>query len=113
MGRGKRPTVSKVSPILMARFDVYQSQGGDLLLLDCQSDWLDHFDTRVVIPLVSNLPVKEVNRLHPILDVRGDSLIMATHLAAAVSINELGSKIANLANQHYLIMDALDVLLSD
>lgn len=113
MGGRERPSIGKVSPILMARFDVYRSSVGEQLLLDCQSDWLDHFGTRFVVPLVSNLPVKEVARLHPVLDVRGNHMIMATQLASAVSVTELGTKVANLSDQHFLIMDALDVLITD
>ncbi len=94
----------------MARFDIYLTRDGEQYLLDCQSDWLNHFDTRFVVPLVTDKPVKETSRLHPVLDVRGASMIMATHLASAVGVNELGSKICNVSAQHILILDALDML---
>lgn len=97
----------------MARFDVYLSSDGDQYLLDCQSDWLDQFDTRFVVPLVRELPVKEVSRLHPVLNVKGESMIVATQIASAVSVSELGGTVANLKDQHFAIMDALDMLISD
>jgi toxin CcdB len=97
----------------MARFDVYRSRNGKQILLDCQSDWLDYFDTRFVVPLVAKQPVKEASRLHPILTVDGKQLIMATQLASAVDCSELGQKIANISNQNFAIMDALDMLISD
>ncbi len=83
------------------------------MVLDCQSDWLDHFGTRFVIPLVKDLPVQQIARLHPTVLVSGEPMILATHLAAAVPLAELGGKITDVADQHFLIMDALDVLISD
>ncbi|MFZ1366275.1 CcdB family protein, partial [Sphingorhabdus sp.] len=38
----------------MARFDVYLTADGQQYLLDCQSDWLDHFNTRFMVPLVAD-----------------------------------------------------------
>jgi toxin CcdB len=97
----------------MARFDVYRTRNGKQVVLDCQSDWLDYFDTRLVVPLVKAPPVKETSRLHPTLIVNGERMIMATQLASAVSLSELGSKLDNVANQNFVIMDALDMLISD
>lgn len=94
----------------MARFDIYRSRDGEQCLLDCQSDWLDHFDTRFVVPLVMSQPVKVTSRLHPVLDVQGQNMIMATHLAAAIAVRELGPKIVNISSQHIAIIDALDML---
>lgn len=97
----------------MARFDVYRSRDGEQFLLDCQSDWLDHFDTRFVVPLVFDQPVRNTTRLHPVLEVQGERMIMATQLASAVSISELGPRIANVSDQNFVIMDALVMLISD
>lgn len=97
----------------MARFDVYLSSDGGQYLLDCQSDWLNQFDTRFVVPLVKALPVKDISRLHPSLNVNGENWIMATQLASAVGVSDLGGKVANLRDQNFAIMDALDMLISD
>ncbi len=97
----------------MARYDVYRSRDGKQLLLDCQSEWLDHFQTRIVVPLVSSLPVKEIDRLHPSFEILGERRIMATQLASAVSMSELGDKVANIAKHGFVIMGALDMLISE
>jgi len=96
----------------VAQFDVYESRIGEELLLDCQSDLLDHFGTRFVIPLVSTETATTLPRLHPVFDVEGTQHILATHLASAVGIEDLGRKIGSLANQRYDILNALDVLLT-
>jgi toxin CcdB len=96
----------------MARFDVYRTSDHEQIVLDCQSNWLDHLDSRFVVPLVTTQPARETKRLHPVFEVRGQKLIMATHLAAAISVNDLGGKIGSLSDQHFAIMDALDMLIS-
>ncbi|MBK8374937.1 MAG: CcdB family protein [Sphingomonadales bacterium] len=95
----------------MARFDVYLTADGQQYLLDCQSDWLDHFNTRFMVPLVADKQATNIQRLHPELQVRGTSFIMATHLASAVPTKELGQKVASLQDQEYSITNALDTLI--
>jgi toxin CcdB len=96
----------------MARYDVFAAsrvEGG--YLLDVQSDLLDHFKTRVVIPL---LPVAMappmMRKLHPVFDINGRKLVMATHLIATVSTSELGESRLNLTRHHEEIVAALDML---
>ncbi len=96
----------------MARFDVHQTKDGKHLLLDCQADTLDHFNTRFVVPLVEVGMVQNASRLHPMLTVNGKNWIMATQLASAVSIHDLGNTATNLASEHHLIIGALDMLIS-
>jgi toxin CcdB len=96
----------------MARFDVHETKDGTQLLLDCQADTLDYFNTRFVVPLVEAGTVREASRLHPTLTVNGKKWIMATQLASAVSIHELGTTTTNLNSEHHLIMGALDMLIS-
>jgi toxin CcdB len=96
----------------MARFSAYRLTSG-LVGLDCQSDLLSYFETRLIVPL---LPVNEVprsiERLHPVLDVDGERLVMATHLASAVPVREIGRKICSLNAHEYEISAALDVLIT-
>ncbi len=72
----------------MARFDVYQI--GDAMVVDVQADILDHFATRIVVPLVeigqSPSPLK---RLHPRFEVAGQTLVLAAHLLGAVPLANL------------------------
>ena len=96
----------------MAQFDVHRSRDGGALLLDCQNDLLNHLETRLVIPLLPDRTARELPRLHPLFDIDGKSLILATQLAAAVDVKELGPRIASLAERRYEILNALDVLLT-
>ena len=92
----------------MARFDVYRPPGGDLLL-DVQSDHLDHLPTRVVVPLL-NLP--SLGELTPEFDVNGERVLMMTQYLTAISRHELRQPVANLAPQRDSITRALDLLLT-
>ncbi|TIU36271.1 MAG: plasmid maintenance protein CcdB, partial [Mesorhizobium sp.] len=69
----------------MARYDVFASgiEGG--YLLDVQSDLLDHFKTRVVVPLLplTSAP-SPMRKLHPVFEINGRKMVMATHLIATV-----------------------------
>jgi toxin CcdB len=96
----------------MAQFDVYRSRNGEDLLLNCQNDLLDHFDTRFVIPLMSTLTARELPRLHPIFEIDGHPHIMATQLGSAIGIEELGPTVASLADRRYEILNAIDILLT-
>lgn len=95
----------------MARFDVYLTADGQQYLLDCQSDWLDHFNTRFMVPLVADKPATNIQRLHPELKVGETIFTMATHLASAVPVRELGQKVASLEDQENSITNALDTLI--
>ncbi|WP_431861089.1 CcdB family protein [Azospirillum sp.] len=98
----------------MARYDVFANPdaGSDaIFLLDVQSDLLDGLDTRMVVPLLRVVAYsKPARRLHPIFSVAGESVVMATHLMASVHRGELTDRIANLANEHDRILEALDLL---
>jgi toxin CcdB len=96
----------------MARFDVFRSRSGEELLLDCQSDMLDYFQTRFVVPLVHDGVATRTARLHPSFTIDGQKLIMATQLASAVDRRELGTRVANLSDHHDQIVAALDVLIT-
>jgi len=95
----------------MARYDVFAGRVEGNYLLDVQSDLLDNFKTRVVVPL---LPVATVpppmRKLHPIFEISGRKLVMATHLIATVPASELGESRLNLAKHHDDIVAALDLL---
>lgn len=95
----------------MARYDVFAARSEGNYLLDVQSDLLDNFKTRVVVPL---LPVATVpppmRKLHPIFEINGRKLVMATHLIATVPASELGESRLNLTKHHDDIVAALDML---
>lgn len=95
----------------MARFHVFAGRIEGSYLLDVQSELLDNFKTRVVVPL---LPVAAVpppmRKLHPIFEVNGRKLVMATHLIATFAASELGDSRMNLTKHHDDIVAALDML---
>ncbi len=94
----------------MARFDVHLMPSGNLAL-DCQSDQLDYLASRFTVPLVPEDEIKSrIAGLHPTFEVRGERLVMATHLAGAVPVRALGTPIASLKTQEYEVQRALDVL---
>ena len=96
----------------MARFGVYRLPD-DSLVLDCQSDHVDHLGTRLVVPLLSpgDLPAA-LSSLHPCFDIDGKRLMMATHLAGAVLSRLMKRPVTMLHHQQDAIMRALDILLT-
>jgi toxin CcdB len=97
----------------MAQFDVYTNTFGAGLLLDCQSDLLDHFRTRFVVPLLLPADVPQpLARLNPVFEIGRVSYMMVTHYAGAVEHRELGVRVGSLAAERLKIIGALDVLIS-
>ena len=95
----------------MAQYDVHQS--ADTLLLDCQSDLLNNFNTRFVVPLLPpDLAPLPAGRLNPAFQIEGETYIMVTQFASAIEPHRLGAVLASLAGQDRQIMNALDVLLT-
>ncbi|RUW59199.1 CcdB family protein [Mesorhizobium sp. M7A.F.Ca.US.008.03.1.1] len=95
----------------MARFDVFAGRPEGSYLLDVQSDLLDNFTTRVVVPLLPLAAVPPpMRKLHPTFEINGQKLVMVTHLIATVAASELVDSRLNLLKQHDVIVDALDML---
>lgn len=82
-------------------------------LLDVQADLFSGLDTRVIVPLIrAEVFGKRVNRLHPMFDIQDQSVVMATHLLAAVRRSGLGNCVGSLDERRDIIISAIDVLLS-
>ena len=96
----------------MARFDVYKSGNARGLLLDIQSDLLDEFGSRVIVPLLPAEDMQSVSRLHPVFVINDERYIMSTHLIFAIPVDRLGAKIGSLAQEDLVITCAVDKLLS-
>ncbi|MBW6532481.1 CcdB family protein [Sphingomonas sp. RRHST34] len=100
----------------MAKFDVYETTHGGLVL-DCQANVLSGLNSRFVVPL-SDDPGHETprgrpdRRLNPRFQIDGHSYTMLTHLAAAILTTELRSCRTSLAAHDYEIGAALDMLIS-
>ncbi|KGM33996.1 hypothetical protein P409_12750 [Inquilinus limosus MP06] len=97
----------------MMRFDVHRVTGSDVALaLKVQSEFHDHLDTCVVVPLIplARTKMKPARRLQPVFDVAGQPYMLATPAMASIPVGSLGDRIASLADQHSVIVDALDFL---
>lgn len=95
----------------MPRFDLYRPKSGPALLLDVQSDFLDHLKTRVVVPLVPPDSVPgPVLDLHPVFTIEGQRLLLATQFLAAIPKRQLGAPAGTLAAEREAITRALDLL---
>lgn len=93
----------------MARFDVYRVDGDHYL--DIQTNLLPSFGSRLVVPLVSaDLPIQPYRKLHPLLEVGGRRLVMATHLMTSAPERSLGSPIASLRDSYDEIIAAIDMI---
>lgn len=93
----------------MARFYVYQFGGG--LIVDIQSNILDRFHTRVVVPLVAEEEAKRAAaKLNPVFLINGTRYVMMTEFVAAVSVGEIGPTVANLTSHADEIIAAMDFL---
>lgn len=95
----------------MAQFDVHWFS--DSYVVDCQSDLVDEFGSRLVVPLLPLGPTPAaVTRLMPVFDVEGEAHVMATPLAAGVPRRLLGRPVSSLSDQSDRIKAAFDFLLN-
>lgn len=95
----------------MARYDVFAGRVEGSYLLEVQSELLDHLKTRVVIPLLPvTMAPPPIRKLHPVIEINGRKLVMATHLIATVPATELGESRLNITRHHDDIIAALDML---
>jgi toxin CcdB len=74
---------------------------------------LAHLKSRFVVPLLQpdQLP-DPIARLNPLLEFRKERLLLATHLAVSIPLGEIAKDIGSLADQDFVISNALDMLLS-
>ena len=92
----------------MAQFDVLLLREDGGLVVDCQSDLLDHIDTRFVIPLLpkSDAP-PPFGRLNPVFEIEGQTLVLVTQAAATIEVRALGRSIGSLSGERHTITNAI------
>lgn len=96
----------------MAQLDVFRTANGEYLL-DFQADLLSHFNTRFVIPLASpNNGPKIAQRLNPVFMIEGERMALYTQFALTVPEADLKDHVASLSDERYVVMEALDMLIS-
>src|ERR1700719_915581 len=100
---------------MVRQFDVYPNtdpETGDThpYLIVLQSDALGHIGSRVVAPLVSRKKIQFFERLLPEVNVDGARYVIAIPDLGAIPTGELTSPIANLEQERYRIIAAIDLL---
>ena len=102
----------------MARFDVRanlnrSSRERVPYLLELQSDLLADLGTRLVAPLMPAARFgPPASRLNPMLRIGSRNFVMDTALVAGVPVNQLGDRVASLAECSTDLLGVLDFLVS-
>jgi toxin CcdB len=103
----------------MAQFDIYANPNVPQrqifpYVLQVQHDFFDSLPTRLVIPLQRpRVPADAFpRRLTETIRVEGESLFMAVHLSAPLPSRLLRRPVASAADQHFVVCDAMNALLS-
>ena len=102
----------------MAQLDVHRSliappAENVPYLLDVQSDVLEVFNVRVVVPLFRATGfARPIRRLNPGFCIEGASVIMASQFIAGTSVRNLGEVVATLADRRDDIIGAIDMLIT-
>ncbi len=100
----------------MARYDVYanpvaRERRRIPYLLDVQNDDIDALTTRVVVPLHHRAAFGPPARnLNPLLEVRGQTVVLDAAALGAVPLAELKRPLANLRASRAQVQEALDTL---
>ena len=99
----------------MAQFDVYKNPHNETkkvtpYLVVVQHDLLNSLPAVVVIPLI--LESKSISKLHPVFQVDGKSVVMATTEIVAVPKALLSEKVCSLDEQRSEIINAIDFLVT-
>jgi len=101
----------------MAQFTLYrnanrQTQGRYPFLLDIQSDFLDELKTRLVVPAIKLAEKKPITRLNPIFLWEQQQYLLVVQEMAAIPVNNLGVKVAELETLRGEILAAVDLLIT-
>lgn len=101
------------------QYDVYPNPSPRMrdvypYVLDVQSDLLKALATRMVVPLaLTSLPAASLpRRLCPLVQVKGQSLMLVPFEAAPLDKRHLKSKVATLRERAGDIVAAMDAVLS-
>jgi toxin CcdB len=102
----------QTSDVLVARFDVFK-MGQGTFVVECQSDFLSHLQTRFVIPLLPpQVEPKVAVRLNPTFEIDGELYTLYPQFAASVPQRDLKHFVKSIADGHAEIIGALDFLTS-
>jgi toxin CcdB len=104
---------------IVAQYDVYanpnaQQRQAFPYLVELQSDQLDHYATRLMMPLarLSGAPAHLPRRLTETVEVEDEHLHLAAHLCAPVPAKLLRRPMTSLQHEASVFVDALDAVVS-
>jgi toxin CcdB len=98
----------------MAQFDFYAMPDHSGFWVDCQTELMESYQTRLVVPLVPSeeAPKPNAAQLNPKFEIGGRAYELLTQFAGVIPHDELGQRVGSLENQRYAILNALDFLIS-
>ncbi len=98
----------------MAQFDYYARSGGAGFWVDCQTELMEAYQTRFVVPLVpsEDAPRPSAAQLNPRFEIAGRNYELLTQFAGTIPLDELGRPIGSLEDQRYALLNALDFLIT-
>jgi len=99
----------------MAQFDVYENINERTrekipFLLDIQNDILKDLSTRVVIPMIKDIPSARI--LNPRFTISDIEVILSTSELASIPLNNIGDKVCSLEKSREEIIGAVDFLIT-
>jgi len=99
----------------MAQFDVYENINERTrekipFLLDIQNDILKDLSTRVVIPMIKDIPSARI--LNPRFTINDIEVILSTSELASIPLNNIGEKVCSLEKSREEIIGAVDFLIT-
>ncbi len=95
----------------MAQFDVHRV-ARNRLVVDCQAGLLSHLGTRFVIPLVAQGMLPLVRHLNFTVQIDGEDRLVATQIAFAMPLRDLGPVVTSLTHRSHDLSRAIDTLLT-
>lgn len=100
----------------MAQFDTHRYRAAASrakYVVDVQSNLLDAFSTRLVIPVyVLTADARPISRLNPIVEIENRPHYLSTQEMAAIRRDVLGEKVASLLPHRDAIIAAVDLLIT-
>lgn len=102
----------------MTQFDVHRNSGRSReaipYVVIVQSSLYDPYRRRVVVPLVRKSSLGSVGdaRLNPTFEIEGVAVVLHPLEIVSVPVDQLGERVASLADDGSLVADALDELFS-
>ena len=98
----------------MAQFDYFARPDGAGFWVDCQTELMESYQTRFVVPLVltTDAPRPSAAGLNPNFEIAGRTYELLTQFAGTIPVVELGQPAGSLERQRYAILNALDFLIT-